>query len=304
MSKTRKIKRVFKSKPTIEGAGVHLKRAFGFGEVPLFDPFLLLDDFRSDTPAHFLKGFPWHPHRGIETITYVLRGDVQHGDSMGNKGIIGAGDVQWMTAGSGIIHQEMPKGDDKGFMWGFQLWANLPASHKMMDPRYRDVTARTIPEVKLDNGALVRIICGRLKQSRGPVQDIVIDPEYLDITLPPHTELVYPVKKGYTVFAYVIDGKGYFCKEKDPFSYEVEGINYFDMQRDPFLGNESLVLFDDGDQVAVSTEKQLVRFLLICGKPLREPVAWYGPIVMNTREELRIAFDEYRAGTFIKHQRT
>jgi quercetin 2,3-dioxygenase len=304
MNKTRKIKRVFKSKPTIEGAGVHLKRAFGNSEVPLFDPFLLFDDFRSDTPAHYLKGFPWHPHRGIETITYVLRGDVEHGDSMGNKGIIGAGDVQWMTAGSGIIHQEMPKGDDKGFMWGFQLWANLPASQKMMDPRYRDVTARTIPEIKLENGALVRIICGRLKQSRGPVQDIVIDPEYLDITLPPHTEFIHPVKKGYTAFAYVIDGRGYFCKEKDPFSYEVEGSNYFDMKRDPFLENGSLVLFDDGDQVAVSTETQLVRFLLISGKPLRETVAWYGPIVMNTQEELRIAFDEYRAGTFIKRKRS
>jgi quercetin 2,3-dioxygenase len=303
MSKTRKIKRVFKSKPTIEGAGVHLKRAFGFGEVPLFDPFLLLDDFRSDTPSHYLKGFPWHPHRGIETITYVLRGDVEHGDSMGNKGIIGSGDVQWMTAGSGIIHQEMPKGDDKGFMWGFQLWANLPASQKMMDPRYRDVTARTIPEVRLENGARMRIISGSVKGTTGPVQDIVIDPEYLDIALPPHTEFVHPIRKGYTALAYVIDGRGYFCKEKDPFSYEVEGINYFDMQRDPFLANETLVLFDDGDQVAVSTDTQLVRFLLISGKPLREPVAWYGPIVMNTREELRIAFDEYRAGTFIKHTR-
>jgi redox-sensitive bicupin YhaK (pirin superfamily) len=304
MSTNRKIKRVFRSKPTIEGAGVHLKRAMGFAEVPLFDPFLLLDDFRSDTPAHYLKGFPWHPHRGIETITYVLRGNVEHGDSMGNKGVIGSGDVQWMTAGSGIIHQEMPKGDDKGFMWGFQLWANLPASQKMMDPRYRDVTARTIPELRLENGALVRIICGAVKGKKGPVQDIVIDPEYLDITLPPHTEFVHPVKKGYTAFAFVIDGRGYFCKEKDPFSYEVAGVNYFDIQRDPFLGNASLVLFEDGDQVAVSTEKQLVRFLLISGKPLQEPVAWYGPIVMNTREELRIAFDEYRAGTFIKHKRT
>jgi redox-sensitive bicupin YhaK (pirin superfamily) len=302
MHSVRKIKRVFRSKPTIEGAGVHLKRAMGFAEAPLFDPFLLLDDFRSDTPDHYLKGFPWHPHRGIETITYVLRGNVEHGDSMGNKGVIGSGDVQWMTAGSGIIHQEMPRGDDKGFMWGFQLWANLPASQKMMDPRYRDVTARTIPEIRLENGALVRIICGTVKGKKGPVQDIVIDPEYLDITLPPHTEFVHPVKKGYTAFAYVIDGRGYFCKEKDPFSYEVEGVNYFDIQRDPFLGNESLVLLEDGDQVAVSTEKQLVRFLLISGKPLREPVAWYGPIVMNTREELRIAFDEYRAGTFIKHK--
>ncbi|HTZ40263.1 MAG TPA: pirin family protein [Syntrophales bacterium] len=304
MTTTRKIKRVFKSKPTIEGAGVHLRRAFGNGEVPLFDPFLLLDDFRSDNPSDYLWGFPWHPHRGIETITYVLRGDVEHGDSMGNKGTIGAGDVQWMTAGSGIIHQEMPKGDGKGFMWGFQLWANLPASQKMMDPRYRDVTARTIPEVRLENGTLVRIISGSVEGTKGPVQDIVIDPEYLDITLPPHTEFVHPIRKGYTAFAYVIDGRGYFCKEKDPFSYEVEGANYFDMQRDPFLANQTLVLFDDGSQITVSTESQLVRFLLISGKPLREPVAWYGPIVMNTREELRVAFDEYSAGTFIKHKRT
>ena len=304
MTTTRKIKRVFKSKPTIEGAGVHLKRAFGNGEVPLFDPFLLLDDFRSDNPSDYLWGFPWHPHRGIETITYVLRGDVEHGDSMGNKGTIGAGDVQWMTAGSGIIHQEMPKGDGKGFMWGFQLWANLPASQKMMDPRYRDVTARTIPEVRLENGTLVRIISGSVEGTKGPVQDIVIDPEYLDITLPPHTEFVHPIRKGYTAFAYVIDGRGYFCKEKDPFSYEVEGANYFDMQRDPFLANQTLVLFDDGSQITVSTESHLVRFLLISGKPLREPVAWYGPIVMNTREELRIAFDEYSAGTFIKRKRS
>ncbi len=304
MHSTRKIKRVFRSKPTIEGAGVHLKRAMGNAEVPLFDPFLLLDDFRSDTPAHYLKGFPWHPHRGIETITYVLRGDVEHGDSLGNKGVIGSGDVQWMTAGSGIIHQEMPKGDDKGFMWGFQLWANLPASQKMMDPRYRDVTAQTIPEVRFENGTLVRVICGSVEGRRGPVLDIVIDPEYLDITLPPHTEFIHPVKRGYTAFAYIIDGGGYFCQQKDPFSYEVEGVNYFDIHRDPCLGNTSLVLFDDGDRIAVSTEGQLVRFLLVSGKPLKEPVAWYGPIVMNTREELRIAFDEYRAGTFIKHRQT
>ncbi len=303
MSRTRKIHRVFKSKPTIEGAGVHLKRAFGNSEVPQLDPFLLLDDFRSDNPTHYMMGFPWHPHRGIETITYVLRGNVEHGDSMGNKGVIGSGDIQWMTAGSGIIHQEMPKGDKKGHMWGFQLWANLPASHKMMDPRYRDVTARTIPEIKLDDGTLVRIVSGTLNGTRGPVQDIVIDPEYLDVTVPPGAEFVHPVKKGYTAFAYVIDGQGIFCKEKNPYSYEVEGANYFDIQRDPFLGNESLVQFGDGDGIVVSTEKEPVRFLLISGKPLREPVAWYGPIVMNTREELQVAFDEYRNGTFIKHKR-
>ena len=185
MTTTRNIRKVLKAKPTIEGAGVHLKRVFGFSEVPLFDPFLLLDDFRNDRPEHYLKGFPWHPHRGIETITYVLKGDVEHGDSMGNKGIITSGDVQWMTAGSGIIHQEMPQGDPQGVMDGFQLWANLPKSHKMMAPRYRDVNSRTIPEVILANGAKIRVICGRVGEVTGPVQDIVIDPEYLDVTVPP-----------------------------------------------------------------------------------------------------------------------
>jgi hypothetical protein len=299
MAETRKIRKVLRSKPTIEGAGVHLRRAFGFGEVPMFDPFLLLDDFRSDTPQDYLKGFPWHPHRGIETITYLLRGDVEHGDSLGNSGVIGPGDVQWMTAGSGIIHQEMPKGDKKGSMWGFQLWANLPASHKMMDPRYRDVTASTIPEIDLNN-ARIRIISGKIKGTQGPVRDIVTDPEYLDVTVPPRSEFTHSVRRGYTAFAYVIEGEGYFCKEKEPFSYETEGVNYFDFQGKPSLSDHSLVLFGDGDQILVSTEEKPVRFLFMSGKPLREPVAWYGPIVMNTREELRIAFDEYNRGTFIK----
>ena len=302
MKKNRKIRKVIKSKPTIEGAGVHLKRAFGFSEVNAFDPFLLLDDFRSDDPRHYLKGFPWHPHRGIETITYVLRGDVEHGDSMGNKGVIGSGDVQWMTAGSGIIHQEMPKGDEKGLMWGFQLWANLPASQKMMTPRYRDVKSSQIPEVSLGNGVTIKIICGEIKGTKGPVRDIVIDPEYLDFTVPAGSEVIYPTKPGHSVFAYVIGGKAYFCREKNPFTYEMEGANYFDIQRDPFVANGTLVLFDDGDQIVVVTEDEPVRFLLISGKPLREPVAWYGPIVMNTREELRIAFEEYQNGTFIKHK--
>jgi redox-sensitive bicupin YhaK (pirin superfamily) len=303
MIETRKIITVLKSKPTIEGAGVHLKRAFGFSQVPKFDPFLMLDDFRSDNPEHYLKGFPWHPHRGIETITYVLRGDVEHGDSMGNKGIISSGDVQWMSAGSGIIHQEMPKGDRNGSMYGFQLWANLPKSHKMMDPRYRDVKRDQIPGVELDNGTKIRIICGNVGNEQGPVRDIIIDPEYLDITVPPRSEYVHPTKRGHTLFAYVIEGKGYFCKEKKPFSYEVEGANYFDMKREPFLGNGDLVLFDDGDQVMVSTEEDPVRFLLISGKPIGEPIAWYGPIVMNTKDELRIAFEEYNNGTFIKTQK-
>ncbi len=303
MTETRKIRKVFKSKPTIEGAGVHLKRALGYSQVPMFDPFLLLDDFRSSDPEHYIKGFPWHPHRGIETITYVLRGDVEHGDSMGNKGIISSGDIQWMTAGSGIIHQEMPKGDTDGVMFGFQLWANLPKSHKMMEPRYRELKSGQIPEVMLENDSKVRVICGKSGDKQGPVRDIITDPEYLDITVPARSELIHPTKRGHTVFAYVIEGKGYFCKEKLPFSYEIEGVNYFDIQRDPFVSNETLVLFDDGDQMMVSTEGDAVRFLLISGKPIGEPVAWYGPIVMNTEDELRIAFEEYHNGTFIKHKR-
>ncbi|OOP57048.1 MAG: hypothetical protein AYP45_05650 [Candidatus Brocadia carolinensis] len=302
MTETRKIRKVLKSKPTIEGAGVHLKRALGYSQVPMFDPFLLLDDFRSNNPEHYIKGFPWHPHRGIETITYVLQGDVEHGDSMGNKGVISSGDIQWMTAGSGIIHQEMPKGDPKGAMSGFQLWANLPKSHKMMEPRYQDVKSRQIPEVTLKNGTKVKVICGKAGDRQGPVRDIITDPEYLDITVPARSEFIHPTKRGHTVFAYVIEGKGYFCKEKLPFSYEIEGVNYSDIQRDPFVSNETLVLFDDGDQMMVSTEDDTVRFLLISGKPIGEPVAWYGPIVMNTRDELRIAFEEYQNGTFIKHK--
>jgi redox-sensitive bicupin YhaK (pirin superfamily) len=302
MNEIRMIRKVWKSKPTIEGAGVHLKRVFGFSQVPMFDPFLLLDDFRSDNPEHYIKGFPWHPHRGIETITYVLQGDVEHGDSMGNKGIISSGDIQWMTAGSGIIHQEMPQGAPDGLMLGFQLWANLPKSRKMMEPRYRDVKSRQIPEVVLENGTKIKIICGKVGGQEGPVRDIVIDPEYLDVTVPARSEFIHPTKRGHTVFAYVIDGKGYFCQEKNPFSYEVEGINYFDMDREPYIGNETIVLFDDGNQVMVSTVGEAVRFLLISGRPIGEPVAWYGPIVMNTEEELRIAFEEYRNGTFIKHK--
>ena len=298
----RKIKKILKSKPTLEGAGVHLKRVFGFSEVPLFDPFLLLDDFRSDNPDHYVKGFPWHPHRGIETITYVLKGDVEHGDSLGNKGIISSGDVQWMTAGSGIIHQEMPKGDGNGKMHGFQLWANLPSREKMMDPRYRDVANEQIPEVKLPNDTTIKIIAGEVSGIKGPVQDIVIDPEYIDVTVPANSEFRHPTKPGHTAFAYIIDGQGYCCREKNPFTYEVEGINYFDIQRDPFVGNGTLVLFDEGDEIMVFTEEHKVRFLLISGKPIGEPVAWYGPIVMNTHEELQIAFEEYSKGTFIKYK--
>ncbi|MEW6673356.1 MAG: pirin family protein [Thermodesulfobacteriota bacterium] len=301
MSATRKIRKAWKSKPTIEGAGVHLKRVFGFGEVPLFDPFLLLDDFRSDRRDHYIKGFPWHPHRGIETITYVLEGEVEHADSLGNRGTIASGDIQWMTAGSGIIHQEMPRGDRQGRMYGFQLWANLPASRKMMPPRYRDVKSSQIPEIALPSGTKIRIIAGRVGNQDGPVADIVISPQYLDISVPAKSEFTHTVIQGHTVFAYVIQGQGYFCTEKNPFSYEIEGSNYFDIRREPFVGNETLVLFEDGDEIAVSTEEHPVRFLLISGQPIGEPVAWYGPIVMNTREELRLAFEEFKNGTFIKH---
>jgi redox-sensitive bicupin YhaK (pirin superfamily) len=303
MTETRKIHKVWRSQPTIEGAGVHLRRAFGYGEVPTFDPFLLFDDFRSDKPADYIRGFPWHPHRGIETITYVLGGTVEHGDSMGNRGVIRGGDVQWMTAGSGIVHQEMPKGDEAGRIAGFQLWANLPAGHKMMAPRYRGVEAAEIPEVVLKDGAAIRVICGIVADTEGPVRGIVTDPVYLDVTIPPRSRHLHPTKQEHTVLAYVIEGKGCFCEEKDPFTYEMQGANYFDMRREPSLGNGTLVLFEKGDQVMISTEEEPVRFLLMSGRPIGEPVAWYGPIVMNTEEELRIAFEEYRNGTFIKHQK-
>ncbi|MBW2611481.1 MAG: pirin family protein [Deltaproteobacteria bacterium] len=283
MNQTRKIKQVMKSQPTMEGAGVHLKRAFGFGDATAFDPFLLLDDFHSDNPEHYIKGFPWHPHRGIETITYVLHGDVEHGDSMGNQGVIGSGDVQWMTAGSGVIHQEMPKGSKNGLMWGFQLWANLPATQKMMGPRYRDIKAGDIPEVELENGVRIKIICGSVDKVKGPVQDIVIDPQYLDITVPVEKEYRHPVKPDHTAFAYVIAGNGFF----------EEGTS-------SWIDKETLVLFDGGDIIAVRAGSEALRYILVSGKPLKEPVAWHGPIVMNTQAELETAFREYREGTFIK----
>jgi quercetin 2,3-dioxygenase len=290
MSKSRNIRQVFKSKPTIEGAGVHLRRAFGNNEVPQFDPFLLLDDFRSGTPSQYLKGFPWHPHRGIETITYILEGVVEHGDSLGNAGVIAAGDIQWMTAGSGIIHQEMPKGDSRGRMGGFQLWANLPKSHKMMDPRYRDVKSSQIPQVTLENGTCIRVISGKIGKIQGPVRDIITDPEYLDITIPPKADFMHATKPGYTVFAYIIEGKGCFAA----------GDN---RSNQTFLSSETLVLFDDGEEIRVKADETTVRFLLISGKPIGEPVAWYGPIVMNTDKELETAFEEYENGTFIKHRK-
>jgi quercetin 2,3-dioxygenase len=248
----------------------------------------LLDDFRATEPRYYLKGFPWHPHRGIETITYVLQGRVEHEDSLGNTGVIAPGDVQWMTAGSGIVHQEMPQGDEAGRMGGFQLWANLPRVHKLMNPRYRDVKSSQIPEVT-SGGVKVRGICGEVKGIRGPVRDIVSDPEYLDVTVPRGTEFVHPTKRGHTVFAYVIGGKAWFGEQGE--------------QKDSLVSNEHLVLFRDGERIAVKTENEAVRFLLVSGQPLGEPVAWRGPIVMNTQQELQTAFEEYAKGTFIKHRR-
>jgi len=269
----------------MEGAGVRLKRAFGSAD-PLLDPFLLLDDFHSKNPNDYMAGFPWHPHRGIETITYMLHGRIEHGDSMKNSGIIGAGDVQWMTAGSGIIHQEMPKkNEDDPYLAGFQLWANLPASHKMMDPRYRDITKDIIPEVSVDNNAKVKIICGEINGVKGPVQDIITEPEYLDVVIEPNSEFKHSIDNGHNVFAYVIEGEATF----DPTKNEI-------------IGPEHLVIFSEGDEVLIQTKAKPVRFLLISGKPIGEPVAWRGPIVMNTEEELRLAFNEYNKGTFIKHQ--
>lgn len=300
MNSIRRIRKIWRSKPTIEGAGVHLKRAFGNNQVPLFDPFLLLDDFHSNHPPDYLKGFPWHPHRGIETITYVIHGRVEHGDSMGNKGVIESGDVQWMTAGSGIVHQEMPHGDDDDLMWGFQIWANLPASQKMMDPRYRGITASEIPVVTLEKEVRVKVICGSLNGVTGPVRDVVIDPEYLDVTVPPETTFIHPIRQGHKVFAYVLDGEGFFDHERSSFTHETVGTNYFDMNRDCACTAEDLVLYQEGDAVSITTRDRSVRFLLVSGRPLGEPVAWYGPIVMNTQEELKIAFEEYRQGTFIR----
>ncbi|HXS99364.1 MAG TPA: pirin family protein [Elusimicrobiota bacterium] len=299
----RTIRKIWKSQPTVEGAGVRLRRGFGFDEVPQFDPFLLFDDFRSNKPADYLAGFPWHPHRGIETITYVLSGDVEHGDSMGNRGIIGAGDVQWMTAGSGVIHQEMPKGDAEGRMLGFQLWANLPKTRKMMPPRYREVKSSDVPVVRTKEGATIRVICGRVHGAQGPVREIVTDPEYLDVEVPPGSFFAHAIKRGYTAFAYVFEGEGYFDRERDAFKHDAVGANYFDMGRSSACGDGTVVLYDeDGEEVVITADQKAVRFLLVSGKPLREPVAWYGPIVMNTQEELRTAFEEFEAGTFVKNR--
>ena len=296
----RPVRKLSKSKPTIEGAGVHLRRAFGFGNTSDFDPFLLLDDFRNDVPEDYLAGFPWHPHRGIETITYVLAGTVQHGDSMGNHGEIASGDVQWMTAGSGIIHQEMPKGDQAGRMHGFQLWANLPSSLKMTAPRYQEVKSGDIPEIKDDDGTHVHVVCGSFWGKKGPVDGIAADPIYLDVSVPPGHRKALPVGMTRHGFAYVFAGAGKFCNASEPLAVPTESVGWLDTAPPTAAEDRSLVLFDAGDEVVVQAGDEGIRFLLVSGKPLQEPVAWYGPIVMNTQAELQQAFRDLERGTFLK----
>ena len=291
----RAVKGVTQSQPTLEGAGVRLRRAFGFGNTTELDPFLLLDDFRNENPADYLAGFPWHPHRGIETITYVLAGTVEHGDSLGNRGRMGAGDVQWMTAGRGILHQEMPKGDPGGRMHGFQLWANLPSSLKMTAPRYQDIAAKDIPEITDDDGTHVRVITGEFWGKKGPVEGVAADPRYLDLSVPPGQRKRIAVDRAHHAFAYVFAGSGTFRDASDPRGM----LNELTNQRDA-AGNRSLVLFDRGDEIVVQAGEQGIRFLLVSGRPIEEPVAWHGPIVMNTQEELREAFSALRDGTFIR----
>jgi redox-sensitive bicupin YhaK (pirin superfamily) len=299
----RPIRRIAKSKPTIEGAGVHLHRAFGFGTTSDFDPFLLFDDFRNDVPEEYLAGFPWHPHRGIETVTYVLAGTVEHGDSMGNSGVIGAGDVQWMTAGSGIIHQEMPKGNPAGQMHGFQLWVNLPAALKMTPPRYQEVKAAEIPEIVEDDGTRVRVICGSVWGKTGPVEGIAAAPIYLDVSVPPGKKQKLPVETTRSAFAYVVAGTGKFCNVSAPLAVPTEPGGWWDHKPPVQADNRSLILFDAGDEVQVQAGKDGVRFLLVSGAALHEPVAWYGPIVMNTQEQLRQAFEELEQGQFLRKTR-
>jgi len=291
----RPVKQVIHPKPTLEGAGVRLQRGFGFGTTTEFDPFLLFDDFRNDNPADYLAGFPWHPHRGIETITYVLTGTVEHGDSLGNRGSLGAGDIQWMTAGSGILHQEMPKGDQHGRMHGFQLWANLPSSLKMTKPRYQDVPGKDVPDVTDDDGTSVRVVCGEFWGKKGPIEGVAADPRYLDISVPPRTRRVMPVESSRHAFAYVFAGSGTFRDASEPRAVRNE---LKDGEYD--LGNRSLVLFDSGDEIVVESGDEGIRFLLVSGQPIEEPVAWYGPIVMNTQAELRQAMRELQLGTFIR----
>jgi redox-sensitive bicupin YhaK (pirin superfamily) len=298
----RPVKQIFQTQPTIEGAGVKLQRAFGFGETAEFDPFLLLDDFRNERPEDYLAGFPWHPHRGIETITYVLAGSVEHGDSLGNKGKMTAGDVQWMTAGSGILHQEMPRGDEHGRMHGFQLWANLPRSLKMTNPRYQDIPSSAIPEVTEDDGTKARIICGEFWGKRGPVEGVAADPAYVDISVPPGTRKRIKVDVARNAFAYVFAGSGTFREASDPRAVLTEHTSRPEAAPTYDARNHSLVLFDRGDEITVQAGEEGIRFLLVSGKPIEEPVAWRGPIVMNYPGELKQAMIELQEGTFIKHR--
>ena len=298
----RPVKRLTQSSPTIEGAGVRLRRAFGFGDTADFDPFLLLDDFRNDRPEDYLAGFPWHPHRGIETITYVLAGTVEHGDSLGNTGALGGGDVQWMTAGSGIIHQEMPKGDPEGRMHGFQLWANLPSSLKMTAPRYQDVKAADIPEVVDNDGTRARVICGSFWGKTGPVDGIAADPAYVDVWVPPDTRKVLPVETTRHAFVYVFAGSGTFADASAPRAVLTDRVGSGGPMAREAAGDRSLVVFDRGDQVTVRSGENGIRFLLVSGKPLEEPVAWHGPIVMNIQAELEQAFAQLHDGTFLKQR--
>jgi len=297
----RPVRKTVPASPTLEGAGVKLHRAFGFHNPRELDPFLLFDDFRNERPEDYQQGFPWHPHRGIETITYVLSGSVDHGDSLGNTGTLGAGDVQWMTAGSGIMHQEMPKGNDTGQMHGFQLWANLPSSMKMTSPRYQDVQGKDIPEIIDDDGAVVRVIVGEFWGRTGPVDGIAAEPQYLDISVPPGVRKTFKVDTYRNAFAYVFAGSGSFRDASAPggvlLEKEVAGEEVF--VRD-MSGDRTLVYFDTGDEVTVQAGDEGIRFLLISGRPLREPVAWHGPIVMNTREELITAMNDLNSGKFIR----
>jgi len=299
----RPVKRIVQAAPHVEGAGVKLRRGFGFGDTSEFDPFLLFDDFRNDTPADYLAGFPWHPHRGIETITYVLAGNVHHGDSLGNRGNLGAGDVQWMTAGRGIMHQEMPQGDADGRMHGFQLWANLPASLKMTAPRYQDIAAADIPEVVDDDGTRVRVIVGDFWGKKGPVEGVAADPQYIDVSVAPGRRKRLRVETSRHAFAYVFAGSGTFRDASDPRGVLTEATDGSDGVTRDRTGNRSLVLFDRGDEVVVQAGDEGIRFLLVSGKPIEEPVAWYGPIVMNTKAELQQALTDLRNGTFIDEGR-
>ena len=298
----RAAKKIVQAKPTMEGAGVKLHRAFGFGDTDEVDPFLLLDDFRNDTPEDYQAGFPWHPHRGIETITYILAGNVEHQDSLGNQGNLGAGDIQWMTAGSGIMHQEMPRGDTQGRMHGFQLWANLPSAHKMDNPRYQDITSAEIPEVVADDGTTARIICGDFWGKKGPVEGVAANPCYLDITVPANITCRLPVDTHAQAFAYIFQGDGQFADASAPMGVLTEKTlpNGEEFIRRETTGNRSLILFSAGDEVVVTAGEKGLRFLLVSGRPIKEPVAWHGPIVMNTQAEIRQAMQDLNTNNFIK----